>query len=207
MKLLLNLVVFVGLAANAQDDTLYLGIMPMEAGWVTYTEIFEIPGASKETIYSNIKQWAVDAYKWQKATLEVEDKESGYIVYKGDFITTGLYIGGMQNGKQYDNKVSHTLKFYVKEGKVKMQLTHIATSGGYSKARAKMTSYVPKLTRVEDYDLNFHQKVAAGRLSAKKTARWHENIIITTTLLHKQLYVIMKSIKAHLILTKSGFDF
>ena len=73
MKLLLILAVLISLAANAQDDSLYLGIMPMEGGWVTYTESFEIPGASKERMYGNIKQWAVNAYKSQKATLDVAE--------------------------------------------------------------------------------------------------------------------------------------
>lgn len=112
------------LGVNAQDS-LFLKAFPMTEGKITYERIFEIDSVSKQNIFGKIKDWAVDSYRSQKATLESEDKDLGYIAYKGYLASVLNYEAGLFKGKPYEVQIWHTLKFYIKDGKVRLLFTDL----------------------------------------------------------------------------------
>src|SRR5258706_5530927 len=125
-RLALVFLILLPVLCKGQDSLLY-NVFPLIKGKVNYTKIFEIDSAKKDQLFTKIKDWAVNSYVSQQATLQAEDKEAGYIAYKGYLPVTLHYTAGILKGKPYQVDVYHTLTFYIKDGKVKIVFTDLET--------------------------------------------------------------------------------
>ncbi|WP_210516452.1 DUF4468 domain-containing protein [Hymenobacter terricola] len=82
---------------------------------VTYTGVVEVPGTSQAQLYSRAYEWVVKSYKSAPDVLQMQDKESGKIILKGN---THALIRGRDGGI-----VNHTFSIYLKDGKYKYDVT------------------------------------------------------------------------------------
>ena len=160
MKQYFFILIFLSQLVYGQDSI--SDIFPFENEKVTYTKIVEINGKKKDLIYMNIKEWGINSFRSIKYTLEAEDKESGFIVYKYYFDFVDYYWGGISKGKPYKLKVYNTLKFYIKDEKLKIVLTDFeieALDYNYSffgeskKSKIDEDKESPFLQKNDDYDL------------------------------------------------------
>jgi hypothetical protein len=111
---------------NSQDSLLF-ETFPLVDGKVNYTRIIEADSINKEALFLKIKDWATQNYRSQKITLDAEDKDGGFLAYKGYLPAKLIYSGGIMKGKPYDVDVYHTLRFYIKNGKAKIVFTDLET--------------------------------------------------------------------------------
>lgn len=201
MKYLLIIVLLISSVSYAQDS-LHYGF-PMLEGKINYTTIVEVDSTNKNQLFSKIKEWAVNSYKSQKATLETEDKETGYIVYKGYLPTVFTYTGGLIKGKQYTVDVYHTLKFYIKDDKVKIVFTdlEIVSHDFTSEYIARHNNTSPKRSKLElwGYNLNTYSK--------KKREKVKELYEREALEMDAQLKLFLLSVQRSIIKKGSAFDF
>lgn len=127
MKIHISILLLSFLTLKGFSQERFYEIMPMDNGRVVYSLIIDVDSLSKDIIYGKLKEWAVDHYGSQKAALQSEDKESGFIAYKGYMKAVGYGIGGLLNGKEMAYHLFHTLKFYVKDGKYRIVVDDIRT--------------------------------------------------------------------------------
>jgi len=74
---------FISNALIAQDKL--LGILPLKEGKVTYSDVVQLPGVTKEELYKRVKLWFNETYNSNKDIIQLDDKEHGEIIGKGSF--------------------------------------------------------------------------------------------------------------------------
>ncbi len=195
MKILFLLLI--SLRLTAQDSLLYKSF-PVVDGKVNYTNIFNVDSLSKDKIFAKVKDWAVNSYKSQKATLEAEDKEAGYIAYKGYLSIILEYQAGLFKGKPFSVEVYHTLKFYIKDEKVKMVFTDLETVSNDA-----ASNYLNDNTKypIEGWNNdmnNYNDK------KKKKIIEVREEQAATV---HKQFQIFLAGVVKDISSKKSAFDF
>lgn len=76
---------FIANSILAQDKL--LGILPLKEGKVTYSDVIQLQGVSKEEMYNRVKLWFIDTYNTSNDVIQIDDKEHGEIIGKGCFRT------------------------------------------------------------------------------------------------------------------------
>ena len=92
--------------------------MPVDATThrITYEGVVEVPGVTKEQLYSRALEWVAKAYNSAQDVIQMQDKESGKLVMKGlTKVSIRSYAGGV---------VRHTFSIYVKDGRYKYIITN-----------------------------------------------------------------------------------
>jgi hypothetical protein len=79
----LFLLLFISNKGIAQDKL--LEILPLKEGKVTYIDVIELQGVSKEELYNRVKHWFAFTYNSGKDVIQLDDKEKGEIIGKGCF--------------------------------------------------------------------------------------------------------------------------
>lgn len=202
MKVLLFLLL-VGGKCFSQDSLMY-GVFPVSDGRVSYTYIISDSSLSKDKFYVRVKEWAVNSFRSQKSTLESEDKEAGFIAFKSYYEVEYKYKGGIFKGKAYNDKIYNTLKFYIKNGRVKIVLTDILVeSDGYSVAFGLEADKTP----IELFEDEVNRREKNKYISKKKADKWRatnrEDYLVLDAALKNLLEVISKELTKN----KSEFDF
>lgn len=105
MKYALLILFLMPVICFSQKDTTI--ILPKEDGKITYTKIISLDSLKKNDIYLRLKNWALGIYNSKESQI-ADDKDAGYLAYMG-------YISEL--------KVTHLLKCYIKDSKVKMVLS------------------------------------------------------------------------------------
>ena len=101
-----------------------------ETGKVIFTEIVELSDNSvpKDILYNRAKEWFVKAFKSSNEVIQLDDKESGKIIGKGNFsINRTMYLT--------DSRVDFTMTIMVKDGRYKYivsDFNHVSFKAGYS---------------------------------------------------------------------------
>lgn len=182
-------------SAGFSQDSLYLHL-PLEEGRVVYTRIFEVAGISKADLITKIKDWSVDSYNSQKAALQIEDKEAGYIAFKGYLPITLLVHGGVFNGNPYDTELYHTLKFYVKDSKIKVVFCDLELSD-----QTLLSQTTLSRTPVE--------KLGDGleKFSTKKREKYTDSLQRDAKRMNRLIGEFLASMEKKLTSGKSAFDF
>ena len=170
-KILLCLFLLIPAFCFAQDSLLY-NIFTVADGKVTYTKIIQVDSATKDQLFVRVKDWAAQSYKSQKVTLDAEDKEGGYLVYKGYLPTVLLYWSGVAKGKPFDVNLFHTLRFYIKDYKIKIVFTDIETES--HDVSSEVNAY-NNITRIEKFPLEYWDS-RLGSFSKKKKERFLEDM-------------------------------
>jgi uncharacterized protein YodC (DUF2158 family) len=116
-KLLLLAAIFATIKTTAQDKL--LDVLPTKDGKVYYQEIVPVDGATKDELYNRAKKAVVTMYKSAKDVIQLDDKESGSLIAKGNF--SAKWQQGF--GVSQEVFVPHTLSITVKDGKAKIELS------------------------------------------------------------------------------------
>src|SRR5262245_61458977 len=91
-----------------------LDVFPLRDGAIHYERIITVDSASKDDLYLKAKSWAVNAFKSQKAALQAEDKELGFISFKSLLVLPFQYppIIGVPSSP-YDWEYSFIMKIFL----------------------------------------------------------------------------------------------
>lgn len=90
-----------------------------DKGQLTYVEVFELPGLSKDEIFSRAENYFVYNYGSGKSVLQTKDKDLGRMIGKGVF--SNVHVGMSLSTTTFD--AWHILRIDVKEGKARVILT------------------------------------------------------------------------------------
>ena len=80
---ILIIALFISLEISAQERL--LGILPLKEGKVTYSDVVQLQGVSKDEMYRRVKLWFIESYNSSKDVIQLDDKENGEIIGKGCF--------------------------------------------------------------------------------------------------------------------------
>lgn len=89
---------------------------------LTYSEVVEVNGVGKNELYVRANTWFTRAFKNSKAVLQLEDKEAGKLIGKGNISTTiKVPIVGMTDAGYVDM----TVTVQCKDGKYKYTIDNL----------------------------------------------------------------------------------
>lgn len=170
----------------------------MIEGKANYTVIIDVPNKSKEDIYKAVKDWGVESFKTASA-LETDDKESGFITYRGYFKTYQV----LDKDKPTENlawlaiyDTWYKVKFYLKDHKVKVVITDIVFDDSYDRnIKYPLESYTAEYTA-----LRSRKNKPDNNAKAEKAAY---NCLLFA---HTHFEALIKSISTKLA-KKSEFEF
>ncbi len=123
-------------SAQIIPDTTFRSIFPRnEEKLVQYEKIIEFDTLSKKEVSLRIKEWAINNFNSQKAALQSEDLEAGYILYQATNINTypipkgwGFPLIGSKI-LSVTNETKFSINFYIKENKFKIVVNNIINRG------------------------------------------------------------------------------
>jgi hypothetical protein len=108
---ILFLILILPCLAFAQKDTV-----------ISYSGVVEVPGATKEQLYTRARQWFNSTFISSKDVLQISDKETGELAGKGIMHATAVYkYMGTQRAPVEANFVCDV---WVKDEKYKYELTN-----------------------------------------------------------------------------------
>jgi hypothetical protein len=113
-SLLIILLSFISITGFSQK----LDSIPMKDGKVFYSEVVKVDSATSSELYSRAKNFLAHEYKSAKAVIQVDDKDGGQIVGKGNYNISFTFM--LVNCSQL---VHHTLSIFVKDGKYKYEIS------------------------------------------------------------------------------------
>jgi hypothetical protein len=116
MKILLTVIVLLTTVVILNGQEKLLDILPIQDGVVTYTNVIQVEGNNKEQLYERAKNWFVIMYKSSKDVIQLDDKENGNIIGKGNFRI--VYY-------ERDPIINHTISLSVKDGRYKYVVNNL----------------------------------------------------------------------------------
>ncbi|MGY6648328.1 DUF4468 domain-containing protein [Wenyingzhuangia sp. IMCC45574] len=110
MKRIIYLLILITFSIKSFSQEKLLDILPIENGNVVYTEVIKVENINKKELYNRAKKWVVLKYKSANDVIQLDDKEDGIIIGKGNF---GI--------KYYSRKptIEHTIQIETKDGRYK----------------------------------------------------------------------------------------
>ena len=114
---ILFLVLFISNWILAQDKL--LGILPLKDGKVTYTDVVQLQGVSKDEMYKRAKHWFIDSFNSGKDVIQFEDKENGEVISKGCFKT--IWMTNFYSSQSIN--VWKTIKIQIKDDRYRYEIT------------------------------------------------------------------------------------
>lgn len=87
---------------------------------VTYTEVVDANGKTKDELYDMAKMWFTTTYNSANDVLQMDSKESGTIVGKALFKYIYPKLMGSESVK---GTINYTIKLYFKDNKYKYEIT------------------------------------------------------------------------------------
>ena len=112
-------------------------IVPVKDGNIIYSGVVTIDSAKAGDLYSRAKNFLAHEYKSSKAVIQVDDKDGGQIVGKGNFSV----IINVGFGIKADYVVDHTISIFVKDGKYKYEISELVFN--YPLSKYSQASEVP----------------------------------------------------------------
>lgn len=116
---------------QSTPDLNFKSVFPYVDGRVVYEKVYQLDSITKSEIFSRIKEWGQTAFLNQKGALQSEDAEMGYIFYQATKSTTHMIPKGWGFGLMedryitVDNNAKIAIKFYIKDGKFKVNINEI----------------------------------------------------------------------------------
>src|SRR5450830_1164209 len=114
---ILFIVLFISNGILAQEKL--LGILPLKDGKVTYTDIIQLQGVSKNEIYNRAKHWFIDTFNSGKDVIQLDDKETGEVIGKGCF--KAVWMINFYSSQSVN--VWKTIKIQIKDGRYRYEIT------------------------------------------------------------------------------------
>lgn len=88
-------------------------------GNLTFQQIIDAPGKTKEQLYIMMNYWATSTFK-DKQSITLNDKESGTIIINATMENIANHTGGLN---QYSVSITPVIKIDIKDGKVRVTYT------------------------------------------------------------------------------------
>ena len=114
---ILCMVLFISNGILAQDKL--LGILPLRDGKVTYTDVIQLQGVSKDEMYKRAKHWFVDTFNSGKDVIQLDDKENGEVIGKGCF--KALWLINFYSSQSVN--VWKTIIIQIKDNRYRYEIT------------------------------------------------------------------------------------
>ncbi|MDO5481644.1 MAG: DUF4468 domain-containing protein [Bacteroidaceae bacterium] len=87
---------------------------------LTYTQVIEAQGKTKEQLYVLINYWYTSTFNSGKAVIQLNDKDAGVIIGKGYIDGIASHVGGSNS---YKINLTPIIKTDIKEGKIRVTYT------------------------------------------------------------------------------------
>lgn len=123
-KLLLSLLLAIYGMVNAQDSI----ILPIDSltGKVIYTEIVKIDSLTKDELYLKGREWVANVFKSSMNVIQMDDKEGGKIICKGQIEIIGEGTWGMIGRLGY---LVFTITLNFKNERYRYEITNLSHQG------------------------------------------------------------------------------
>ena len=109
------------LVASAQATLVNALPVSAETHRITYTGVVEVPGVSKDDLYTRATEWFAKTYNSSNAVLQMQDRAAGELVGKPVLPTTVRSLGANYPA----GIVKYTISVYLKDGKYKYEITDL----------------------------------------------------------------------------------
>ena len=148
---------------------------------LTYTQVIEAPGKTKEQLYITINYWYSNTFNSGKAVIQLNDKDAGVIIGKGYIEGIAAHMGGINT---YKVNLTPIIKTDIKEGKIRITYTipsydvDKVVGGGFMGARTK--GQLTNETWVLEKCFPYAQKDSHKKTSSKALVMAHaySNVIM-----------------------------
>lgn len=87
---------------------------------LTYTQVIETPGKTKEQLYILLNYWYSASFGSGKSVIQLNDKDAGVIIGKGYIESIASHTGGMNN---YTVHLEPVIKTDIKDNKIRITYT------------------------------------------------------------------------------------
>ncbi len=87
---------------------------------ITYTQIIEAPGKSKNQLYVLLNYWFTATFNDGNSVIQLNDKELGTIIAQGFVASIARHTGGSNH---YDVSIKPIIKCDIKDGKIRVAYT------------------------------------------------------------------------------------
>ena len=132
--LILIITLFISNSIMAQDKL--LGILPLKEGKVTYTDVVQLQGVTKEEMYNRVKHWFIDTYNSSNDVIQFDDKEHGEIIGKGCFRT----VWNLRFYTSQSMNVWKTIKIQFKNDSFRYEITDFKLNNPFFSAQNETIS-------------------------------------------------------------------
>ncbi len=109
---------------------------------ITYQEVIEVPGKTKEQLYVALNYWATATFR-DKQAITLNDKESGTIIISSTLPDIVEHTGGMS---RYSVSITPIIKVDIKNGKIRVTYT----VQSYDILRDTAGGYISGIARTDD---------------------------------------------------------
>lgn len=118
---------------------------------VAYSEVVQVPGATKAELYSRAKLWAAKTFPSTDATVQLSDAEAGRIVARG-WSRINIVSLGISNPM----KMWFMVQIDVKDGRYRSIVTDLEYQGEYNPSVTMMSASAQTARRPADETLLLH---------------------------------------------------
>lgn len=101
------------------------GMQPVPETEKTVTKVIETPGQSKEKLYTATRLWFAESFKSSKDVIDLDDKEQGIIIGKGN---TKFPCQGLDCVARGDWRLKFTMRVDMKDEKMRVTFNNIGVS-------------------------------------------------------------------------------
>ena len=84
MKKIFFLIAIMNLSINSYSQEKLVDILPLVNGEVVYTEVIKVDSLNAKELYNRAKKWIVLNYKSANDVIQLDDKEDGILIGKGN---------------------------------------------------------------------------------------------------------------------------
>jgi len=176
------------------------GVFPLNDGKIYYEQISVIDSTTKDEIFRRAKLWSVNDIHTQKSTIESEDKDSKYMIYKTTFSIP------FELPEMYGTKMPLTfwnydcvINFQIKNAKAKVSISGFELRG-LDNTFTGNESTILNYRKMSDFGTK-------GPFSGKKLmAKFYSQVKNNFILADKEVLTILSSIGKALS-TKPNSDF
>lgn len=127
MRKLYFLVIVLLISNEVSAQGKLLAILPLKDRKVTYTDVIQLQGVSKDEIYKRAKHWFINTYSSGKDVIQLDDKENGEIIGKGCF--KAFWMISFYAGQNVN--VWKTIKIQIKNDRFRYEITDFRMKNYY----------------------------------------------------------------------------
>lgn len=124
---------------------------PVQEADKTVSQVYEVPGFTKDQIFTATKVWIAETFRSAKAVTEYENQQEGTLIGNG---VINYPCSGMDCLAKSDWRVPFTMRVDTKDGKFRLTFTNIrlAWSGSYNTTVGYMPAHEGPVQMQNDMD-------------------------------------------------------